>query len=188
MYITAGNLKGFKVRVPANTRPTTSKTREALFSIIGPEIYNSTFGDFFAGSGVVGIEALSRGAKKVAFVDSSLKFLDNIRKLTPSYKEKITYVKCKLPHIPEILKKLKMDFVFMDPPYNSSRKNIYFTIEKIHKNINKLLILEIPKLEESYYSSPFAKKYIYGDSVLLVIKAYKLSRYLEEKRGILVRT
>ena len=71
MRIISGKAKGHKLHsVPGNTtRPITDKVREALFNIIGPDIQGSTFLDLFAGTGSVGIEALSRGASIVLFID-----------------------------------------------------------------------------------------------------------------------
>jgi 16S rRNA (guanine966-N2)-methyltransferase len=71
LRVIAGKAKGRKLKtVPGDTtRPIMDKVKEALFSIIGPSIYGTTFLDLFAGTGSVGIEALSRGAAHVTFVD-----------------------------------------------------------------------------------------------------------------------
>ncbi|MCX8059381.1 MAG: RsmD family RNA methyltransferase [Spirochaetes bacterium] len=69
-YIISGKYKGRKIFIPkTNIRPTTNLVREALFSIIGNNIEGKSFLDVFAGSGIIGIEALSRGASYVTFVD-----------------------------------------------------------------------------------------------------------------------
>lgn len=70
MQIIAGLYRGRKIRVPAEgVRPIPVLLRKSLFDIIGPRIAGTTFIDGFAGSGIVGIEALSRGAAKVVFVE-----------------------------------------------------------------------------------------------------------------------
>lgn len=71
LRIIAGKAKGRKLKtVPGDsTRPIMDKVKEALFSIIGPAIYGTAFLDLFAGTGSVGIEALSRGAAHATFVD-----------------------------------------------------------------------------------------------------------------------
>jgi 16S rRNA (guanine966-N2)-methyltransferase len=71
LRVIAGKAKGHKLKtVPGDTtRPIMDKVKEALFSIIGPSIYGTAFLDLFAGTGSVGIEALSRGAAHVTFVD-----------------------------------------------------------------------------------------------------------------------
>jgi 16S rRNA G966 N2-methylase RsmD len=69
MRVIAGSARGRKIKsVPGDsTRPITDRVKESLFSIIGPEIQDSNFLDLFAGTGSVGIEALSRGAKAALF-------------------------------------------------------------------------------------------------------------------------
>lgn len=81
LRIIGGKAKGHKLRsVPGDTtRPITDKVREALFNIIGPDIEGSAFLDLFAGTGSVGIEALSRGAAYVVFIDRSWKPIHTIK-------------------------------------------------------------------------------------------------------------
>ncbi len=71
MRVISGSAKGRRLdSVPGDsTRPITDRVKESLFNIIGPEIQNSTFLDLFAGTGSVGIEALSRGAESALFID-----------------------------------------------------------------------------------------------------------------------
>jgi 16S rRNA (guanine(966)-N(2))-methyltransferase RsmD len=71
MRVIAGSAKGRKLKsVPGDsTRPITDRVKESLFNIIGPDIQNASFLDLFAGTGSVGIEALSRGAKHALFID-----------------------------------------------------------------------------------------------------------------------
>ncbi len=73
LRIIGGKARGRKIRsVPGDTtRPITDRVREALFNILGVDIQGSTLLDLFAGTGSVGIEALSRGAEKVYFIDSN---------------------------------------------------------------------------------------------------------------------
>src|SRR3712207_6356584 len=70
MRIIAGNHKGRRLHAPPNARPTSDRVREALFSILG-DVTGAEVLDLFAGSGALGIEALSRGAAAATFVDSS---------------------------------------------------------------------------------------------------------------------
>lgn len=69
--IIAGKAKGIRLKdVPGNiTRPITDRVKEALFNIIGADIVDATFLDLFGGTGSVGIEAISRGAKKAIFIE-----------------------------------------------------------------------------------------------------------------------
>ena len=81
LRIIAGKAKGRRIKsVPGDTtRPITDRIKEALFNIIGPDIEDSRFLDLFAGSGSVGIEALSRGANFVLFIDINRLPVETIR-------------------------------------------------------------------------------------------------------------
>ena len=81
MRVISGSAKGRKLgSVPGDsTRPITDRVKESLFNIIGAEIQNSTFLDLFAGTGSVGIEALSRGAEAAVFVDLNRRAIKTVR-------------------------------------------------------------------------------------------------------------
>lgn len=82
MRVIAGQAKGRKLlRVPGSeTRPISSRVKEALFDILGSDIEGAAFLDLFAGTGSVGIEALSRGASKLVFVDRSRRAVDTVQR------------------------------------------------------------------------------------------------------------
>ena len=82
MRVIAGTAKGRRLYAPKGmgTRPITAKIKEALFNIWQDRISGSDFLDLFAGSGSIGIEALSRGADHVVFVDKSRKAVETIKK------------------------------------------------------------------------------------------------------------
>ena len=73
MRIIAGTLRSRSLRAPsgADTRPTSDRLRETLFNVLAPRVNDAAFLDLYAGSGAVGIEALSRGARSAEFVDES---------------------------------------------------------------------------------------------------------------------
>ena len=73
MRVIAGTYKGRRLQAPPglDTRPTSDRVREALFSILGARVEHARVLDLFAGSGALGIEALSRGAREATFVDSA---------------------------------------------------------------------------------------------------------------------
>jgi len=81
MRVIAGTAKGRILRSPRtqDTRPITDRAKESLFSILGPRILGSRFLDLFAGTGSVGIEALSRGAAHATFVERATSALTDIR-------------------------------------------------------------------------------------------------------------
>ena len=81
LRVIGGELKGRRLnQVGGNsTRPISSRVKEALFNIIGVDIKNSAFLDLFGGTGGVGIEAISRGAERVVFVEDDSRTLSTLR-------------------------------------------------------------------------------------------------------------
>lgn len=81
LRVISGKVRGHKLRsVPGSTtRPITDRTKEALFNILGGDIHSATFLDLYAGTGSVGIEALSRGASQVLFIDNHHLAIKTIR-------------------------------------------------------------------------------------------------------------
>ena len=81
MRVTAGELKGRRLQAPAgrDTRPTSDRARSGLFDWLGPHFEGAQVLDLFAGSGALGIEALSRGAQTVVFVESARAALRTLR-------------------------------------------------------------------------------------------------------------
>ena len=120
MRVIAGTAKGTKLNSidDISTRPTLDRVKEPLFSIIQNNIVESNVLDLFAGSGALGIESLSRGAKHCTFCDKSYKSIqmlkENIQKVRMQEKStilNIDYKKC----LDE--QKEKFDIIFIDPPY-----------------------------------------------------------------------
>ena len=75
MRIISGSKRGMLLETPEglDTRPTSDRIKETLFNMIAPEIYDSYFLDLFSGSGQIGLEALSRGAREAIFVEKDKK-------------------------------------------------------------------------------------------------------------------
>ena len=93
MRITGGEFCGRNLAVPKSDaiRPTQDRVRESVFAMLAPEIADADFLDLFAGSGSVGLEALSRGAKKATFVEASVKHIKSLKtNLETILKENIT--------------------------------------------------------------------------------------------------
>ena len=122
MRIIAGKRKGLLIKTIEgdSTRPTRDMVREALFSILTGRIVDCKFLDLFAGSGAIGIEALSRGASECCFADINPKCVrvvnENIAKAGFEDDSHVYNLDYK-----QVLKKLrgnKFDIIFIDPPYN----------------------------------------------------------------------
>jgi 16S rRNA (guanine(966)-N(2))-methyltransferase RsmD len=119
MRVIAGEFRSRRLKsIPgAATRPTPDRLRETLFDILGPRIEGATFLDAYAGTGAVGIEALSRGAAHAFFLERHRKALEAIRQNLASLgvERRATVV---AGPVLLTLPKHHADIVFLDPPYD----------------------------------------------------------------------
>ncbi len=124
MRVVAGTARGTRLKAPKGMqiRPTADRVKEALFSILGPRVPGAYFIDFYAGSGAIGIEALSRGADFCVFVDNqreSIKLInDNLTKTHLADLAKVIYSDVFKSVERLALEGVKADLLFLDPPYN----------------------------------------------------------------------
>ena len=124
MRIITGKAKGLKLITPKNSdvRPTSDRVKESLFSIIGSKICGAVVLDLFAGTGNLGLEAWSRGAEKITFVDesrASLKIIQGNTVKARAENDAVIINACVLKAIAQLESKGKsFDFVFCDPPYD----------------------------------------------------------------------
>jgi len=116
MRIIAGEKKGFKLNlISQKARPTQEKVRGAIFNILKDEIINTAVLDLFCGSGALGLEALSRGAKVATFIDNDIRSLRvNIRKLDI---KNVTIIKGDAFREAKRLTPRSFNIIFLDPPY-----------------------------------------------------------------------
>ncbi|NJD57371.1 MAG: 16S rRNA (guanine(966)-N(2))-methyltransferase RsmD [Nitrospirae bacterium] len=188
MRISSGELKGRKIGKKKlfagrggkdDLRPTSAKVREAIFDILRNNLAGASFLDLYAGSGTVGIEAASRGADRVIFVEavrSRAKAIDEITgKLALTGR---TRVYCE--RIEEFLKRSsrsgdRFDVIFADPPYDSEE------IDKILPLIDEYGILNDQgavliehtrkkKVPERIAALLLKKQYRYGDTMLALYR------------------
>ena len=122
MRIIAGKNRSLPLKTPKglNTRPTTDRIKETLFNMISGKIPGAKFLDIFSGSGAIGLEAVSRGAKKAYFIENNKEAIgcikDNIA-FTKSISECVLYTQDYLSALKQIEHEGEMDIIFMDPPY-----------------------------------------------------------------------
>lgn len=124
-----------------NTRPTLDRVKEALFNIIQFRIKDAIVLDLFAGTGALGIEALSRGAKEAIFCDNSTEAIQIIKKnvLNTNNLDKAIIIN---KNYKDVLEKIhiqnkKMDIIFLDPPYKTN-----LAIESLQKIIMSNLLTQ----------------------------------------------
>jgi len=135
--VIAGTAKGRKLKlVPGDsTRPIMDKVKEALFNIIGRNIYGAVFLDLFAGTGSVGIEALSRGAAKAVFVDLERKAIETIQDnlIATKFSEKAIVKRANALTLVSQAPSEHYDFVYIAPP---QYKNLWLDVmEALDANI-----------------------------------------------------
>lgn len=123
MRIIGGKHRGTKLYTLEGlaTRPTLDRVKEPLFSIINFELPEAIILDLFAGSGALGLEAISRGAKKAVLCDNSKKAIHIIEQNVEKLKigSKIQTINKDYLKTLELLKGTKFDIVFLDPPYDT---------------------------------------------------------------------
>lgn len=119
LRISTGKYKGINLQVPDSARPVTSRIKSVIFETLGERITDKKILDLFAGSGSMGIEALSRGASFVVFVDhnyeSSELIKSNLKKLNAEKESQVIKMDYKI-----FLKKNsdKFNVIFLDPPFD----------------------------------------------------------------------
>ncbi|HKC92784.1 MAG TPA: 16S rRNA (guanine(966)-N(2))-methyltransferase RsmD [Nitrospira sp.] len=179
MRVIAGTQRGRRLSGPQGTtlRPTSDKVREALFSILGSRVFGSRFLDLYAGTGAVGIEALSRGARVVTFVESDPKAVQVLRK---------NLTVCGLLDQAEVRVGLAQtffkrpqwsngpyDIVFADPPY-AATEAVDLVLERWGTGLlSKDAVMVIEQdvratLPTATDRANLIRRYDYGDSALFL--------------------
>ena len=184
MRVIAGSARSINLITPKgfDTRPTTDKYKETLFNCLQSYIGNSVFVDLFAGSGAIGIEALSRGAAKAYFCDNSKEAVncikENLNKTKLSdkavvYKEDASFfIKNRIKETPDI--------IFIDPPFKLHLEKDVIPLLDSLKLIGEDTIIVV----ECDYDSEFE----FLDELnleIFKIKEYKTNKHVFiQKKGI----
>ena len=130
MRVIAGKAKSLRLKTidGMDTRPTTDRIKETLFNMISPQVADSIFLDLFAGSGAIGIEALSRGADCCVFVEQQKRAADCIRdnlRFTKLFSDATVLCMDAVSAIRKLDGQKAFSIIFMDPPY---RKNLEWNV------------------------------------------------------------
>ncbi len=166
MRVISGKKRGFKLKGPKSPsiRPTQDRIKESLFNILGYIDEESTVLDLFSGSGSVGIEFLSRGAKECYFVDGSVESIKIIKKnlINIEFTDKASvYKKDAFVAIKLLSKKgLKFDYIYIDPPYSELLE---------HKILQVICDADVIK-ETGIIIVEHSKKNTLEDSIILLNK------------------
>lgn len=182
----AGSAKGHKLRTLSDnsTRPTSDRVKEALFSIIANYIPDANVIDLYAGTGSLGIEALSRGAKKVFFVDKSKECYELIKENLEHTKlaDKAEIIASSVQEIiPRIARQMsKFDIIFMDPPYRKDliKETLAILSNDDIMNENCIIIAEHDKSDEvpsDVGRIKLIRTQKYKDTILSIYKTENIS-------------
>lgn len=179
MQVIAGQAKGRKLRAPSGltTRPTPSRVREALFSILGERIVDARVLDLFAGSGALGIEALSRGAGHVTFVEHDRRALEALRRNTAFFPpERLEILATKGEQALALLarRRAAFDIVLIDPPFEAGlwAPVVRSLIDNRLLAADALVVCEHPKqVELPPLDLSVVKTRRYGDVMLTLLEA-----------------
>lgn len=172
MRVIAGKARSLQLKAPLgdHTRPTTDRIKETLFNVLQNEVYGSVFLDLFAGSGAIGIEALSRGADYAIFVENdknAISCIEDNLKHTKFWDKAELKKQDVFVALQSLEYKYQFDLVFMDPPYHQEleqRVLEYLTMSSIIDE-DTLLVFEasldtdISYLETLGYELVKIKKY-----------------------------
>lgn len=184
MRIIAGKARSLPLKTIEgdNTRPTTDRVKETLFNILTPWLPGCIFLDLFAGSGQIGLEAISRGAKAAVFVENNKKAVsciqDNI-KFTKFTQESTVLHMDVLSAIRRMEGKYSFDVVFMDPPYQKESEK-----EVLQELADMALITEDTLIVvEAAQDTDFS--YLNGQGYQIIReKIYKTNKHVFLKRAV----
>ena len=176
MIITGGYLKSRKINSPkgSNVRPTLSQVRESIFSTLYSliDFENKTFFDVFAGSGIMGFEAVSRGFENSVFIEKDRKTFLLLKENAKNLGLNSQFF---CGDSLKILKNIsqKFDVIFVDPPYQSGLYDGVLELIKNNKILNNkgIVVLEHPKdLKINFLDFEIIKQKFYADKCVSFLK------------------
>ena len=183
MRVIAGRARSMPLKTPYgyDTRPTTDRIKETLFNMLSPDLPEADFLDLFAGSGQIGIEALSRGARSCVFVEREPKACACIEENLEFTKfvESSKVVRNDVIGFLGGLKEVPYDVIFMDPPYGQGLEKQALQILSGKKFVyDTLLCVEA----DQYTDFDYVESYGY---TVKKVKVYKTNQhiFLERKKS-----
>ncbi len=178
MRVIAGSARRIQLKTleGMDTRPTTDRIKETLFNMIAPYLYDCIFLDLFAGSGGIGIEALSRGAMEAVFVEKNPKAMEYIKdnlERTHLKRKGMTMSMDVMTALYKLEGEKQFDYIFMDPPYGQGleQKVLSYLSESSLLSSDGVIIVEASKDTDFEYVKKF------GFSIIKT-KEYKTNKHV----------
>ena len=175
LRVSGGEARGRRLKAPKNIRPTQGMVKQAIFNMVGPDIEGAIVLDLFAGSGALGIEALSRGAAAVTFVDQQPRGLAILRQNLDAlgFKDRARLIRSDvvrwLEASPDAVR--PVDFVFLDPPYDDVVLDK--TLKVLDRELGDAVVLaehsrrqRLPQLQRLRLD----RERRYGDTIVTVLR------------------
>ena len=181
MRVIAGTARSLPLRTPegVDTRPTQDRIKETLFNMLQVDVPGSVFVDLFAGSGGIGIEALSRGAKKAYFIENAPKALacinDNLQ-FTKFADSAVVLKQDAVAGLSGIFEK-EVDIIFMDPPYEQGHEERVLAVLSGMKYVTEdtIIIVEASLQTDMDYADEYGFE-VYRE------KKYKTNKHIFIRR------
>jgi 16S rRNA (guanine(966)-N(2))-methyltransferase RsmD len=186
MRVIAGSHRGRRLSGPEGTalRPTSDKVRQAIFSILGAQVFGGRFLDLYAGTGAVGIEALSRGATSVTFVESDPTAVQLLQKNLRACRL-LDRVQIRIEETAAFLDQKDRwdgpyDVLFADPPYAALDEFEVITHAWRPGLLSERAVVMIEQdtrteLPTSIEHASLVRRYVYGDTALYLYGLYGFS-------------
>lgn len=184
MRVIAGTARRLNLKTieGKDTRPTTDRIKETLFNILNDELFGCVFVDLFSGSGGIGIEALSRGAKCAYFVDNNKKAIECI-----NYNLEFTHLKDKayvmasdvIIALGRIKSEETFDIVFLDPPYNGGFEEKVLRELSNNKLVSEDTLIIVEALKDTEFG--FVSE---CDLEVVRVKEYKTNKHVFIQRKV----
>ena len=163
MRIISGKYKGKKLKGYdiEGTRPTMDRVKESIYGIIQNYVKDSTVLDLFAGSGSLGLEAISNGAKKLILIDNNKKVTDTLKENIKSFDDDIDVITIDYKKYLKTTNE-KYDIIFLDPPYRAGLMNKALKIIEERKLLSEegIIVCEFENIKiETNFKLIKEKKY-----------------------------
>lgn len=179
MRVIAGSARRLLLKTPdgPDTRPTTDRIKETLFNMLQDDIYGCRFLDIFAGSGGIGIEALSRGASAAFFVENDKRaaacIRENLKKTHLEDRGTLLFFEAAEALRQLSMRERAMDIIFMDPPYHERQEEKMLSLLKSSPLADEhtLLIIEADLKTDFSFSADLGYKIIRE-------KCYKTNKHI----------